>query len=90
MSKLYSYAGIGASIILIAFGIGSLYMGIDGRDQVRGDLAREQIVGTDDSSDRRPEGRHRRRGAGVRRHDPQAHARGHRWRDLRADGPVPG
>jgi hypothetical protein len=50
MSKLYIYAGIAASIVLIAFGAGSIYMGIDGRDQVRSDLAREQIVGTDDSS----------------------------------------
>src|ERR1700741_1356872 len=46
MTKLYSYAGIAASIVLIAFGIGSLYMGFDGRDRVRDDLAREQIVGT--------------------------------------------
>ena len=50
MSKLYIYAGIAASIVLIAFGAGSLYMGFDGRDQVRSDLAREQIVGTEDST----------------------------------------
>jgi hypothetical protein len=50
MSKLYIYAGIAASIILIAFGAGAVYMGLDGRDRVRDDLAREQIVGTDDSS----------------------------------------
>jgi hypothetical protein len=50
MSKLYIYAGIVASIVLIAFGAGSLYMGFDGRDQVRSDLAREQIVGTPDST----------------------------------------
>ena len=50
MSKLYIYAGIFASIILIAFGAGALYMGLDGRDRVRDDLAREQIVGTPDSS----------------------------------------
>ena len=50
MSKLYIYAGIAASIVLIAFGAGSVYMGLDGRDQVRGDLAREQIVGTPDST----------------------------------------
>jgi hypothetical protein len=50
MGRLYIYAGIAASVILIAFGTGSLYMGFDGRDQVRSDLAREQIVGTDDSS----------------------------------------
>src|SRR5215204_2090408 len=50
MSKLFQYGGIAASIILIAFGIGSIYMGFDGRDRVRSDLAREQIVGTEDST----------------------------------------
>jgi len=50
MSKLYIYAGIAASVVLIAFGAGSLYMGFDGRDRVRDDLAREQIVGTPDST----------------------------------------
>jgi hypothetical protein len=50
MTKLYSYAGIAASIVLIAFGIGATYMGIDGRDRVRDDLAREMIVGTPDST----------------------------------------
>jgi hypothetical protein len=50
MTKLYTYAGIAASAILIAFGIGATYMGIDGRDRVRDDLAREMIVGTPDSS----------------------------------------
>src|SRR3954454_137 len=50
MNKLFQYAGIAASIVLIAFGIGALYMGVDGRSMVRNDLAREQIVGTPDSS----------------------------------------
>ena len=50
MSKLYTYAGIFASIVLIAFGAGALYMGVDGRDRVRDDLAREMIVGTEDSA----------------------------------------
>jgi hypothetical protein len=50
MSKLYIYAGVAASIVLIAFGAGSIYIGYDGRDRVRDDLAREQIVGTDDST----------------------------------------
>ena len=49
-SKLFRYGGIAASIVLIAFGIGSVVVGFDGRDQVRSDLAREQIVGTPDSS----------------------------------------
>src|SRR3954447_15310712 len=49
-SKLFQFAGIAASVVLIAFGIGALYMGIDGRAMVRSDLAREQIVGTPDST----------------------------------------
>jgi hypothetical protein len=49
-SKLFRYGGIAASIVLIAFGIGAVVVGFDGRDQVRSDLAREQIVGTPDSS----------------------------------------
>ena len=50
MSKAIRYGGVVASVVLIAFGIGAVYMGVDGRDQVRGDLAREQIVGTPDST----------------------------------------
>jgi hypothetical protein len=49
-SKLFRYGGIAASIVLIAFGIGAVVTGFSGRDQVRSDLAREQIVGTPDSS----------------------------------------
>ena len=49
-TKLYSYAGMFASVVLVAFGAGALYMGFDGRDRVRDELAREQIVGTDDST----------------------------------------
>ncbi len=50
MSNLWRYGGLAASIILIAFGIGSIYTGFDGRDRVRDDLAKEQIVGTPDST----------------------------------------
>ena len=50
MSKLFRYGGIAASIVLIAFGVGAIVTGFDGRAQVRGDLAREQIVGTPDST----------------------------------------
>jgi hypothetical protein len=49
-SQLIRYSGIAASVILIAFGLGATYMGVDGRDRVRDDLAREQIVGTEDST----------------------------------------
>ena len=50
MSKFFKYGGIVASVVLIAFGVGAIYMGIDGRDRVQSDLAREQIVGTPDST----------------------------------------
>jgi hypothetical protein len=50
MSKFFRYGGIAASIVLIAFGIGSVVVGVNGRDEVRTDLAREQIVGTPDST----------------------------------------
>jgi hypothetical protein len=50
MSKFFKYGGILASIVLIAFGVGSIYTGVDGRDRVQSDLAREQIIGTPDST----------------------------------------
>ena len=50
MSRLFQYAGIAASTVLIAFGIGATVIGFDGRDRVRSELAREQIVGTPDST----------------------------------------
>jgi hypothetical protein len=50
MSKLFQYGGIVASVVLIAFGIGSVVTGFAGRDRVHHDLKREQIVGTPDSS----------------------------------------
>jgi hypothetical protein len=50
MSRLFQYGGIVASVVLIAFGIGSIVVGFGGRDRVHDDLEREQIVGTPDSS----------------------------------------
>ncbi len=50
MNRLYTYAGIAASVLLIAVGVGSTYMGLDGRERVHNDLAREMIVGTPDST----------------------------------------
>src|SRR5688572_12682110 len=50
MRRFIQYGGVVASVILIAVGIGSVYMGFDGRDRVQSDLAREQIVGTPDST----------------------------------------
>jgi hypothetical protein len=48
MKKLYIYAGIAASCVLIAVGVGAIAVGFDGRSQVRDELARENIVGTPD------------------------------------------
>jgi preprotein translocase subunit Sss1 len=42
------YGGIVASVVLIAFGIGSMYTGINGRAEVRDTIKQEQIVGTPD------------------------------------------
>ena len=50
MRKLLRYGGIAASVVLIAIGVGAIVTGFNGRDQVRSDLAREQIVGTPDST----------------------------------------
>jgi hypothetical protein len=50
MQRLTRYGGIAASIILIAFGIGAVYSGIDGRNYVHNNLAAEKIVGTPDST----------------------------------------
>src|SRR5215218_934219 len=50
MKKLLEYGGIAASVLLIAFGIGATVVGFNGRDHVRTELGREQIVGTPDST----------------------------------------
>jgi hypothetical protein len=50
MKKWFAYGGIAASVILIAFGIGSITVGAMGVNEVRDTLARENIVGTPDSS----------------------------------------
>ena len=49
-NKLFQYAGIAASVVLIAFGVGAAVIGFNGRDRVSTELAREQIVGTPDST----------------------------------------
>jgi hypothetical protein len=46
--KLYIYAGIAASCVMICIGIGAIAVGYSGRDTVRDELARENIVGTPD------------------------------------------
>ena len=48
--KIFEYGGIIASVVLIAFGAGSIGIGAWGISTVRDNLARENIVGTPDSS----------------------------------------
>jgi hypothetical protein len=47
-SKFFNYGGVAAAIVLIVFGIGSLVMGISGRDTVRSSIQDEGIVGSPD------------------------------------------
>jgi hypothetical protein len=48
MRKIWNYGGLVAATILIAFGITSIVMGVNGRDTVRSNLDKELIVGTPD------------------------------------------
>src|SRR5829696_3632070 len=50
MTSLVRNGGIAASIILIILGVGAMVAGVAGREKVQNDLAREQIVGTPDST----------------------------------------
>jgi len=47
-SRVFNYGGIAAALIVIAFGIGALVMGANGRDTVRTNISKESIVGTPD------------------------------------------
>ena len=47
-TKFFKYAGIAASIVLIAFGIGSIVTGLNGRSTVHDNLGLEQITGSPD------------------------------------------
>ena len=49
MQRLTRYGCLIASVLLIAIGVGAAMAGVVGRDDVRDNLAREQIVGTPDS-----------------------------------------
>lgn len=53
MRRLFEFGGYAAALILIAFGIGALVLGITGRDDVRDNLAKEKIEG---SADMTPDG----------------------------------
>jgi hypothetical protein len=48
LRRVLEWAGIAAGVVLIAFGIGSIALSIDGRSTVHSSLKAEQIVGTPD------------------------------------------
>jgi hypothetical protein len=48
MRKFFEIGGVVAAAILIAFGIASIVIGVNGRGTVRDSLKQEQIVGSDD------------------------------------------
>ena len=48
MRRLFEVGGVVAAVILIAFGITTIIMGLDGRSTVRDSIAQEQIVGSPD------------------------------------------
>jgi hypothetical protein len=50
VTSLARKGGVAASIILIILGVGAMVAGVAGREKVQNDLAREQIVGTPDST----------------------------------------
>jgi hypothetical protein len=49
--KWFAYGGIAASLVLIAFGIGAIAIGIDGRNEVRDAIAEQKITATDDAAE---------------------------------------
>ncbi len=44
MRKLFEIGGIVAGVVLIAFGVAAIYMGLDGRSTVRDSIEQEQIT----------------------------------------------
>ena len=48
--KMFEFGGYIAAILLVAFGIGSIAMSYNGRNEVRTDIKREYIVGSEDMS----------------------------------------
>jgi hypothetical protein len=49
MRQLFAYGGIAASLILVAFGIGAIAIGVDGRNEVRDAIAEQNITATPDA-----------------------------------------
>jgi hypothetical protein len=48
--RVFEWGGVAAGVVLVAFGILALVMSVNARSEVRDSLARENIVGTPDST----------------------------------------
>jgi len=48
MNRLYVYAGIAASVVMIGIGVGAIVVGASGRSDVQDKIQDEKIVGTPD------------------------------------------
>ena len=46
--KVFEFGGYAAAVILVAFGIATLVMGMNGQNTVNSSLKQEQITGTPD------------------------------------------
>ena len=96
MKKWFAYAGIAASVILVAFGIGAIVIGVDGYNTVRDEIAAQNITATDDAAELTggqltagSGDQDGRAGARVRRRDGASHARVDGGQAVCRDGPLP-
>jgi hypothetical protein len=51
MRKVLEYGGIAAGIVLILFGAAAIYMGVNGRNEVRNAIAEQRITATPDAAE---------------------------------------
>lgn len=51
MKKWFAYGGVAASVVLVAFGIGAIVIGVSGFNEVRDEIAAQQITATDDAAE---------------------------------------
>ena len=96
MKKWFGYGGIAASVILVAFGIGSIVIGINGYNTVRDEITAQNITATPDAAELTNGALQPgqaittgARGAGVRGCDGASHAGGDAGEALCGDGPLP-
>jgi hypothetical protein len=50
MRKAFELGGLAAGLILVAFGVAAIFMGVNGRNEVRAAIAEQKITATDDAA----------------------------------------